>query len=125
MNVDVQVLSGRGWPHRSRVQRTQFEQSVDDEAARLEERRENVQGIEFGSRFTKSLTRVEVLPILTSSGLADPMAASYALANCSTRSGGTGPGRTTKPRSCNTAAASIGSSRPEANTLNQSDILID
>src|SRR6476660_7720905 len=55
-----------------------------------------------------------------SSLVADATAAVYALTNTS---GLTGPGMTTKPRSCNSEVASIGSSLPAANVLNQSNII--
>jgi hypothetical protein len=59
----------------------------------------------------------DVLPILMSSLLAMDTAAPYALANRSSRPGGSGPGIMTKPRSCSSEAAPVGSSSPAAKVL--------
>ena len=48
-NVNVQVLGGRARPQRPRVQRTELERSADDAAARLEQRRKYVEGVELGA----------------------------------------------------------------------------
>jgi hypothetical protein len=103
------------------VERTELKRSADDSAARFQQRWKYVEVVELGATITKSFTFVEVLPILMSSLVADATAAVYALAN---RSGRAGPGMTTKPRSCNSEVASIGSSFPAANVLNQSNIII-
>jgi len=48
VDIDVQVLRGHARPYRPRVERAQLEWPADDEAARLEQRREDVDGIELG-----------------------------------------------------------------------------
>jgi hypothetical protein len=69
------------------------------------------------------LTLVDVVPTLVSSWLAEVIAAVYAATNASISSEGTGPGRTTKPRSVRTETASPGSELSAANVLNQSRIV--
>src|SRR5262252_5628319 len=82
-------------------------------------------GSNSGPRLTKSLTRVEVLPILVSLAAADVTAAVYASLRHRIPSGGTKLGRTTKPRLCSPEATSFGSALSAAKLANQSDISIE